>query len=766
MCSGTRRRRPLVDWSKASLLASLTCGLLASPVEALEVAVHFQSPPGDAVPISVRALPVGASLEATSVAHVSLLPPYRGSLPLDLERNWLIELEARGFWAPLEEWGGRDRPKSLVLSAWPAGRLLARLQAGATRGIPPSARVRLIAASPPSGGPRQPPDTELVCPVDEESRVDCPIPAGVWHVRLKPMGFLPTFRWNQRIGPGETADFGKQVLRRGASIFGQVVVEDGPLDPDALSVRARRLTDPVRSRAEQDASRQHEYSTRVNAWGYFEFAGVEPGAYEITAQQPDTAPSTIRPVEVESDTASELRAPIVLRRPATLEVVVEPALDPFGVPWTLALLRPDPLSPSLSEVVIRGSSDEAGNWRVPGLPRERFDLELRDSKASVWSTRQVEVVGGNELVVVELRTVRVSGSVRLGDDPLRAELVFSDPDGSAEFRTDAWDDGSFEVVLTRAGRWLVDIRSAAPAVDRRRVAIEVRPNRSGRASIALCLPGVRVAGEVVDERGAPVPGARVELTAHDASRRGSSFEARNDGTFEGYGLEPGAYDVTAKAAGLRSEPTLVTLHEDLDPLELRLVVRSTRTLKGQVWSSGGPVAGAQVYALAIGAAGALTQPNLARARSGVDGLFSLEVPGGSAAVGIVAFSPGRALGVALANDLEASSNLVVALEARGGTVRLRTPAGREPESAPSGLLVIDGVAIDLGLLRPWIDANRGSWETGAVTIPAMPAAEYLFCPASPAEVLAVLSGRAAIREAACVGGFLSGDGGLVLDAAR
>ena len=71
--------------------------------------------------------------------------------------------------------------------------------------------------------------------------------------------------------------------------------------------------------------------------------------------------------------------------------------------------------------------------------------------------------------------------------------------------------------------------------------------------------GAAIIGVIQDDRGAPLPNARVTLTSGDMA---SSINTQADGKFEFHNLKPGQYRITVEAARFRKEAVNVTLRPD------------------------------------------------------------------------------------------------------------------------------------------------------------------------------------------------------------
>ena len=115
--------------------------------------------------------------------------------------------------------------------------------------------------------------------------------------------------------------------------------------------------------AASDAKNRERYrrlsldGARVDERGFFQIAGIKPGAYTLLARHPASAPTRADGLEIGADEELELES-LLLEEPARLEVEIYPRLSPFSRPWTLRLTDPD-------------GDPHARPWGLPGLLRPR-----------------------------------------------------------------------------------------------------------------------------------------------------------------------------------------------------------------------------------------------------------------------------------------------------------------------------------------------------------------------------------------------------------
>jgi protocatechuate 3,4-dioxygenase beta subunit len=155
------------------------------------------------------------------------------------------------------------------------------------------------------------------------------------------------------------------------------------------------------------------------------------------------------------------------------------------------------------------------------------------------------------------------------------------------------------------------------------------------ALFELAAPSPRLAGTVVDGKGAPVPGAEVRLLGWSGKvqdlREQARTRASTDGTFLFSGLPAGTYDLLAMAPGFAPERLSVPVSESA--VLVRLVLRPGRTVTGLVVDGlGVPVAGARIELTRVRTTSMLPldgEQGFYHAATGADGRFELPgVPAG------------------------------------------------------------------------------------------------------------------------------------------
>lgn len=678
----------------------------------------------------------------------------------------VIEAKAPGFWSrPQDVVPPVDRP--LRVKLWPAATLAAKLRGPRGESTPQEVSVMLRepAASPEE--PRQPDAARLVCPVIDATLGECALPAGRWHLRVQARGCVPHYWWDFSVSAGETLELGELTLERGSAVLGRLVTEVGPADPATARVELRPLLDRgILGDDEERRIAQLATAVPINDWGYFHLDGVPPGTYELLARQPGFSDLLIRDVEVSRGSLTELAEPLVLTKSRRMSVAVRPAKQPDGSSWNIHLYENARLS--RRERIAAGRTDEQGVWNSSPLRVGPYIVQVRGSGRSSMAWQEVDLVNELQRVVIDLDLVRVKGHLLLGDEPLAGRLWFGGRFAGVRHRTEADDEGAFQLTLPREGTWRVDVVNEAADIRAKKLEVDVATRAdSSTAEVEIELPDTLLEGEVVDQEGAPVPGAEVILLASPEKHFRLLTTSDGEGSFAFRGQLPGPYTVEARADGRSSRHQRVDISEAEHQPSVRLVLQEKRQVRGRVVSPSGPVPRAQVLAYAIAPNRSLASTDISSARTDVEGLFDLDVPGGTAHLRLYVLAPGHTLFLrTFALDGGAGEpSLTVEMNPQAGSLEVGavdSGGGSSPSRLP--VVFIDGVGTELWVLKRWAKLN-GS-EVGedreTLTIPAMPPGEYAYCKVTGQELFAVLPGAAAPKESACSRGVLTTRGTLHL----
>lgn len=729
-----------------------------APIEISFAASHLAE--GDRVRVQLVATPVISvrGNQDQEPRRTWVEAPEKILLVLEQDRAWRLEAVGPGVWAkPVVVVEGQRAAKIELI---PTTDLRGVVLTEQGQRMPVEVTVRF---QTPEGVPAEERIGETIvrCPVRPEGILRCPVPVSRLDLRVRAAGFISHFFWNVRLHVGKPHDLGQMKLRPGASIVGSVVPfpEAGPVVVDLAPYSA----DQGRGR-EEEKIRRLSLKEQPNEHGFFHFDGVQPGAYKVVARQGEKARAQYFPVSVLENAESEIRDPLVLEPPVRLVVEIDPQQDFFEKPWRLQLLQLGD-TPGSAGAVAEGRVDAVGGFRSDPLDPGDYVLLVRDSTGNQVAMRELTLDREAEPVRVEIPYVWVTGTVRLGEEPLIADVIFGGRFGAEKVTLLADEEGHFEGALPRDGDWPVHVASTAPPVARDFLAIPVEaPSGSLAAEVELVLPNTMVAGEVVDAEGRPFEGALVRLREVETNLL-MSMQTDARGEFRYHGAAEGAVIVEASARMANgeqaaSENVPLQVDEEHDTESVRLVLHPLRTLTGRVLSATGNVPGAALEVWLADARGRwIALPGITKTR--VDGTFAVQIPAPARRGLMTVLAPGYALRLVPLDALP-KEPLTLAVEAVAGTLRIDLPEPvrfRDPYQ-PKPQLFVDGRAVSFFTIDRWIKINQGSTTGPSLTVRQLPPANYTACwmPFSSTSNLLTLT-----PSGDCKSGFLAPGAELVLE---
>lgn len=618
-------------------------------------------------------IPVNGTLTVSQVGEPSVRQEFAlqsGTAIAELppEPEWTLRLDADGWWAaPQIITAGAASP--IIVPAWRTGVVRGRFVAARASPMPKAAR--LVIESPPDL--RAPPEiarhTTFDCPVENFGAWSCRIPATTLDVAVVVGGFIPVYRWDVKVDQAHDTILGDIPLRRGASFVAWLDGEsvrslEGPAKARLLrgvgndpSITTARLAAPV---AEATFGRR----------GGVQLADIPPGVYvlEVTAQ--GFAPSRIHPIEIREQREAVLRWPILLERPLTLRLVIDPPADPNGAPWNVDLRRDGDFGERSdpTPINVRRLTESPGIFEVPDQSPGRFSLQVSDARRELRVRRRLDIGSAADIQqTISIPLVRVRGAVTFGGAPVAARLFFGRRDGADRVTLDANAGGVFEGWLSRAGSWPVDIDVASEDASS---SINVVVPESEQ-EIAIHIPDTIVTGTVTDAGGERARQASVTLSAEPMSVIETS--TRPDGTFRIRGARTGPAILHARDRRTGEESQAVSiLIAERGSNEVELRIESGRPLNGIVTSGGVPVPGAAVSAYPI----LHSSSSQVRGVTDLAGRFELQVPISTRRALVAVRAAGRVLQSfeVVVGDEPAALDLATV----GGTVRLLLPPAASP----------------------------------------------------------------------------------------
>ena len=552
---------------------------------------------------------------------------------------WEVIPKLEGAWAARRVVVIPAAPLRISLPAFPAATLMGRFEKPAGSQLPQGFTISMVDVMALAHG--SPSEEEIDCPIAIDGRWSCEVPSGTRDLLLRVGGFVPLQKWGLSTGMNEKRDLGVLQLRRGAVVSGWVSLSEGkvtagvgraaivPLAAAGSGVIGNRVTRTI-----ADAPLEKN--------GYFQIAGVPLGRYALQVTYRGFAAQTVVPIQVYDDRETRLRQPIVLHRPISLTIAVQPPVDPRGDAWTVVVARASPFSGGYDTRPVFNGPSRDGAVLIRGQSAGRYMVDVYDSAENRFSHEEFPVIGDADAIhTIPIDTVAVRGTVTTGDDPIAATLWFGGKFGAQRVAMRSNSTGRFRGILPRAGKWRVSIvtddNSTAES------SVDVRPS-NGEADVSLTVPSNELTGIVVNMNGDPVGRAHVALVAAN----GSSVirkESGDDGLFRFRGVQPGDVLLSASVdtAGDSAESDAATVHveEKGSSGPVQLVLVPGQRLTGTVRSPDGAIAGAYLNVLAMGT----DQVGGATAVSDADGHYVLRVPGNAQRAMITVRAPGCALRV-------------------------------------------------------------------------------------------------------------------------
>jgi len=532
-----------------------------------------------------------------------------GRAHIRVEAEGLVTLESDTCWAAPIAATGTDA--AVVMRTWPRSEV--------------HGRVRVSRNESPAGftGEIQSSDiakTRVECTTQKETW-RCVVPRTKFDLRLSADGYAPVYLWNV-----ERNDAGEITLTRGASITGWALA-----DGDAAEGAMVSLSPESYARADVRGSLR-EQTIATNARGFFQFRGVAPGTYVLSATKRgrSTARTIIRVAKDEEQRIDRFDLPPL----ATLAVQVTPAVDAHGKPWRVRVFRVETPRRALSPITT-GSVAPTGEWRGDGYEHGSYLVDVGNEAGAIFAQQDVEIDREFVQLTASVALVPVAGRVRAGETPLESDIRFDSEAGQVTMHSDR--DGMFAGSLPAEGQWNVAASTMKDGPWIYLDDVDVTKNEEGIARVDLDFPATHLRGRVVDEDGAAIARGNVLVL-----RKGHLLASMNvdaQGEFSAIGIAPGELILLARTPQGDSPETRQTLAEDADAL-FTIVVPRRVTLKGHVRdASGVPVSGAVLRFIASGG-------RLGDTATGPDGQFALEMPPGATSLDVVVVPPGGALKIA------------------------------------------------------------------------------------------------------------------------
>jgi hypothetical protein len=644
-----RLLRGLTGMRSAGLAALL---LLLVTVDQAAAALHVQLT--DRSPAQ-RCITAGGAIVATSddahspavrVATREGKRDYDVDLPSD--RLWRIAAKTEGCWSATRDWTPALGP-ALPLELFAAGEVRGTFTV-AGRDRPSRITGAMHAASEEAGAAES-----LECALDFPAW-RCAVPADVpFDLRISPAGFAPILYWNVVVRAGQKNELEPQRLIAGASVNGWVRDAKGhPFSGATVTVAPLDAT--------HEALRGGQ--TKSNERGFFQLAGIAPGEYRLVALADALSPAVVPVVKLRPDEALIMPRFLELMPLATLDVALDPPLAPDGKQWTLALYEQVPLVSGASAPATRRTATEDGRWTSKNLRADVYRLAVEDSSGAVFEERTIDLSKGSGAILpISIHALQVHGRLLVGDEPLQADIRFTD-DGGKRIWVSTGVDGTFDAPFPAAGDWSPLVFPAGrtgPRISAKRVRVEAGDREP---MLEIHLPGGRLRGTVVTASEKPAKAA-VHVTAD--GRLVAQQLTGDEGKFDFVGLDVTTYGVSAEAMeGTTKMPAMVDLRDD-PVAEVKLTVDPYRVLRGVVLTPAGQPSSGALVRLSLDRGLRWTDIN-----ADVEGRFEYSLSADSTDVMLIALTHSYPAAVArLRLGSGDPEPLTIALSGQGGRLQIR-----------------------------------------------------------------------------------------------
>lgn len=586
-----------------------------------------------------------------------------------------LEIEAAAFWAAPRLLDAEEEKDPVVMDLFPRSELVFTEARDPRTGGDSTLEGPIaldVVSAPGQRDAAQIGKARLSCR-QTGGRWRCPAPAQILDVRIEKNGHIPRYFFGAKLEPGRALDLGEIRFDRGASISGFVTVEEGEPKGSTVVLNASG-SDDAREGLRGELRR---LEALANERGFFQLLGVAPGGYRLEASRQGLAAAEVWPVDVLEGRETSLGEPIFLSAAAELEVHLAPALGPLGKPWEVSLHRFRQDSAASVEA-FEGAVDGQGTWTRKDLRPGSYFLDVHNpdgertgaGEDSIWLSLNLDVTPGRQNLFLDIPVIAVEGTLRAGDEPVRARLIFGGFHGAPNVAIWSDEEGFFEGQLPKAGEWSLDAEVGGHLITLESVEVKPRGGRPARLDIELA--DTRFHGRVLHQ-GKPVEGAVIWGQSFASGRTGR-FDTTTDaeGRFDLKGLAPGAYEITASSPRLRlGSPKLrFDIEEGSGGPAVEIELEEFLRIDGQVLGNGQPLPKAGFGALLEARLGSDTRVGQCNSA----GVFGLQVPESTRSISLVVGAAGFAWQlVPLHREITGAhfSPVLVEVAQNGGTLRLQ-----------------------------------------------------------------------------------------------
>ncbi|HEX3128346.1 MAG TPA: carboxypeptidase regulatory-like domain-containing protein [Thermoanaerobaculia bacterium] len=378
------------------------------------------------------------------------------------------------------------------------------------------------------------------------------LPGGTWSLDARASGYAPLTVPGLTIpeGAGST-DLGTVMLPPGVAVEGYAVDPRGrPVEGVEVNVADGSMS-IVRMRMGRGQDSQPAAVTGSD--GYFRIEDRRAGeTINLDASRPGYATTAAPGIRVPPEEPVR-----IVMQPAS--AVEGRTVDDDGQPVAGAKIILLPTERRGGFRIKDGVSDESGAFRIEDVPPGALEAQAVAAGFQPAYLSNLEVRAGQDLKGVEIvlaTGAAVEGRVLspAGKPVVGATIELAEEEGAGMFRIPvaAMSDGDGRYRLDGIKPGTRTFQATHPGYRRAVRDLEVRP---GENALDLSLEGgVEVRGRVVDDGGAPVPGASVSLREGWRSwdlPRGTSGA---DGSFTLTGVADGNYHLSAQKEGYAIDP--------------------------------------------------------------------------------------------------------------------------------------------------------------------------------------------------------------------
>jgi hypothetical protein len=576
--------------------------------------------------------------------------------------DWFLSARIDGEWSEPRLVTVRGETQTVDLDTFPLARLTAHVVLKAGK-VPRELKAYFHRVSLEDA--TSPPEGNATCEI-ARGITTCGLPAGDYDLAFRIPGYVSRYRWNTTLKARTPFDAGALEFVPGSTLSGRVEIAQGT---EVRLERVNVVVKPAVIPGANDEQRHRNESARLTTHpthrGLFAF-DLPPGQFTIQASYNDLISEETN-VDVSAGREALLRQPLRLEPQRTITINVHPPLDPWSKPWTIQLAREDETGHLQSERSLKTSVTGVCSFNnvLPGHHR----LTVARTNNQSWASQAIDV-DKDAALDIDVKAIRVTGTLRLGSKPLAAMAMARSWESGASGFLRSKADGTFVAALPLPEHDTFDeieIRSTIPLLRRTLKHVCLQRRGDGTAELNLDLPSRSISGTVVDEMNRPVSNVIVDVVLPDGVVH--QIES-SDGSFAVTGLEAGHYRVRAATADRESidlQEIVLSDAEDAVADAVIPVVPLTH-LRGIIRALDGPVLGAALFA-----ARPQDHPPIILSRVDPEGHFDIRFPVGTPEVMVAINAPGFAFRLAR-TLLRKEEEETFAVDQNGGTLSIDAAA--------------------------------------------------------------------------------------------